>query len=123
MRGIKIKSSDDIKAQLYILKDELDKRLKDEDYKFIVNKLISFFEAKDRINCNQYIIETYLNNMVKLVDELKTNVQFMNFIKLKNESIVKLDYPKDIYYNLFKVHDYYYNYEKILIITISILNL
>ena len=112
MREIKIKSSNDIKVQLYILRDELDKRLKDDDYQFIVDKLISFFEAKDRINCNQYIIETYLNKMVKLVDELKTNIQDMNFIKLKNEYIVNLDYPQDIYYNLSKVHDYYYNYEK-----------
>lgn len=112
MREIKIESSDDIKEQLDILKEELNSRKKDDYYNYKLYKLIGFFNSNYMEDRNNPVIERYLEKLEIVVKDLKNNIQEMNFTELKSEYIISPKYPKEIYYNLTKVWDYYHNYGK-----------
>lgn len=110
MRKIKIESSDDIRVQLDILKSELEVRKTDDYYNGIIDDLIEFFNSKRIISSNNPVITRYLEELQEVVDELKHNIQAMIFTELESDSIIHLKYPKEIFYNLTKVYDYYNNY-------------
>lgn len=112
MRKIKIESSDNIKDQLNILKKELNDRKTDDYYNYILDKLIGFFNLDCIDNKNNPIIERYLEKLEVVVDELKNNIQEMNFIELESDYIINIKYPSEIYYNLTKVWSYYNTYER-----------
>ncbi|WP_369284392.1 hypothetical protein [Paraclostridium bifermentans] len=112
MSEIKIESSDDIKEQLNILKEELNSRKKDDYYNYKLDKLIGFFNSNYMEDRNNPVIERYLEKLKIVVRDLKNNIQAMNFTELEREYIISPKYPKEIYYNLTKVWDYYHNYGK-----------
>lgn len=110
MRKEKIKSSDNIRVQLDILKSELDIRSKNDYYSGIINKLIGFFNSERVISSNNHAITMYLKELQYVINELKHNIQEMIFTELESDSIIYLKPPKEIYYNLSKVYSYYNNY-------------
>ncbi|CEI72584.1 hypothetical protein [Romboutsia hominis] len=111
MRKVKIKSSDDIRVQLNILKSELDIRKTDDYYSEIINKLIGFFNSDRIIASNNPVILRYLEKLQDVINELKHNIQAMIFTELESHSIIHLRYPKELYYNLSKVYNYYNHYD------------
>ena len=111
MRKEKIKSSDDIRVQLDILKSELDIRKKDDYYSGIIDDLIGFFNSDRVISSNNPVILRYLDELQDVINELKHNIQEMIFTELESHSIIHLRSPKELYYNLSKVYDYYNNYD------------
>ncbi|MGL5713131.1 MAG: hypothetical protein ACRCXT_23630 [Paraclostridium sp.] len=111
MRKIKIESSDDIRAQLDILKSELEIRKTDDYYSGIIDNLIGFFNSERVISSNNPVIFRYLNELQDVINELKHNIQEMIFTELESHSIIYLSPPKELYYNLSKVYDYYNNYD------------
>lgn len=98
-----IQNSDDIQAQLQILKFESIKRLNNDYYRSTIDELIIIYEH-NIISENLKIEEhDYKIELLQLVTEVKDNLQNMNLSDLEYDSILNPDHHSSITYPISKL--------------------
>lgn len=119
--GQKIEHSDNIIEQLKILKRESKERLNNDYYSYLIDDLLILYQVKTTLDINRAAIEGYLIMCQKLVAEIYTNLQNMEFSELENGNLIDLidlNHSKKIHYHLSKIYeclrgfrrDFLYNY-------------
>lgn len=113
---IKINTVDDPIEQLEILRSELDKRLNNDYYKDLINNLVIMFTANITEVRNKEIIFNYTQKLRLLIDEIRENIQNMEFRELENEHLINFNLPKEIRYEISKTYNYIHSdrYEPLL---------
>lgn len=94
--------------QLYVLKAESVKRLDNDYYNSEIDDLIMIFEAEVTDPELVSIADSYKDSLIPLIEEIKSNLQSMNIVDLKNayELRVRSDLRRELSYELGKFYSW-----------------
>ncbi|MBB1441306.1 hypothetical protein H5202_22310, partial [Shewanella sp. SG41-4] len=103
-----IETKADLLEQLYVLRSESEKRLDNDYYNSEIDDLIMIFEAEVTDPALVPMVDSYKNSLIPLVEEIKTNLQAMNIVDLKNDSDfrVRSDLSGELNYELPKFYSW-----------------
>jgi hypothetical protein len=103
---IEIKS--DPLEQLYVLRNESEKRLDNDYYKGVIDDLIMIFEAELLEFNIEATASEYKKSLVPLIEEIKINLQEMNIVDLKHGSLLepRSDLKRVLNYELGKFYSW-----------------
>ena len=101
----KIVRSDDMVEQLNILKNELEHRLDNDYYSYLIEELLILYRANNTRDINRKVIEEYLNECRKLVMEIYSNLQNMEPLEPEHGDLLNLRHPTTIHYDLSKIYE------------------
>lgn len=97
--------------QLYVLKVESEKRLDNDYYKSEIDDLIMIFEAEVTEPSLQQKATNFKKNLIPLIEEIKQNLQSMNFAFLENDPAIKVksELTQTLSYELPKFYSWVYH--------------
>lgn len=103
---VKIETKSDPLEQLYVLRSESARRLDNDYYNGEINDLILIFEAELTDSELVPLADNYKQSLIPLIDEIKTNLQEMNIVDLKNDSDlrIKSELDRELRYELGKFY-------------------
>lgn len=103
-----IESKFDPLEQLYVLKVESVKRLDNDYYNSEIDDLIMIFEAEVTDPDLVLIADSYKDSLLPLIEEIKTNLQSMNIVDLRNtyELRVRSALRRELSYELGKFYSW-----------------
>jgi hypothetical protein len=93
------------KEQLQILADESVRRLNSDDFKLAIDDLITMYNASISQESNKDIVDKYLKECERVIDEIRSCLQSMIFDELKTIEIVEPKQPEKIQYALQKLYE------------------
>jgi hypothetical protein len=96
--------------QLYVLKTESVKRLNNDYYNGEIGDLIMIFEAEVTDPGLMSIADSYKDSLLPLIEEIKTNLQSMNIVDLRNayELRFRSELRRELSYELGKFYSWIY---------------
>jgi hypothetical protein len=105
---IEIKS--DPLEQLYVLRNESEKRLDNDYYKGVIDDLIMIFEAELLKSDLEAIASEYKKSLAPLIEEIKINLQKMNIVDFKHGALLepRSDLRRVLNYELGKFYTWLY---------------
>jgi len=110
---IKIENKENIKDILKVLKEESIKRFNNDYYNESIDGLITIFNTTLHSKELAEEEKNYKNELLKVVNEIKSNLQSMNIVDLITDKILNPDYPYDnIAYSISKLYTYDFDSRK-----------
>lgn len=97
----KIEESDNLKKQLKILEQASKKRLDNDYYREIIERLKRIVNVECTSDKNKILVDKYMSHIRKCMDELYNNLQNMIFEELKND-VFYYKIPIKIQYSISK---------------------
>ena len=88
MRKQKFECTGSPLSQLLILEKQSAMRRDNTHYRVTINQLVELFSTKVSCDENQPLVEWYRSELLKLVDEIRSNLQHMTFVDLTHDDMI-----------------------------------